>query len=153
MAIKLSRSTATDTLKVVCRMDDAVQCDDEAFANYQKTLDETFLGVMSSEPTRFVLRVHLPYAAQKTVTSEQLSIGADGIPQIKLGFMLEDVRCSLIDIENPASVAEGAKILYTRDSDGFASKELIAQLHSAGIVTELFAARQAAVQRLLPPKK
>ena len=154
MALMLKKTTANETIKVVCRLDDAIPKDisDADFQLYQESLDESFLN-LKAVPTRFVLRLNLPYAAQKTVTSEQIGVTADGKAEVRLGFMLEDVRCSLVDIENPPTVPEEDKLLYAKEGDGFASKELISRLHGAGIVTELFAARQAAVGRLSAPKK
>jgi hypothetical protein len=94
---------------------------------------------LSGEPTRFVLDLHLSYAAQQLVSNQQVKIGEDGKPDFRMSFLMEDVRCALCDIENPVGI-DGVK--FEKDHDGFASKELIAVLNSYGVVQTLFRARQ-----------
>ena len=127
MAIKIN--SALDIFKVISRQDEALPEDlsEEEFELYQSTLDETLLR-LKGEPTRFVMRRTLPYGAQQEITNQQVKVGRDGKPQVNFGFMLEEVRCSLIDIENPADIPQEEKVEFKRDGDGFASKELIAKL-------------------------
>lgn len=141
MAVKINKST--EAFKVILRSDDALPEDisEEKWAEYKKTLDETVLG-LKKEPTRFVLRRHLPFGAQQSIANHQISVGAGGKPTFQFGYMLEEIRCALTDIENPASIPEEDKILFKKAEDGFADHNLIAMLNSAGIVAELFATRQ-----------
>jgi hypothetical protein len=151
MAIILSSST--DVVKVISRIDDSLcEVSDEQWKVYQDTLDETHLTFVSGKtPTRFLVKKSLSFAAQKNVANQQMGLGEDGKPEIKIGYILEEVRCALVGIENPADLPEASHIKFSRESDGFASKELIAQLNSVGIVNELFAARQ--LKAVNAPKK
>lgn len=141
MAIKISKSS--DSFKYILRSDDAIGADvtDEDFEAYKKTGDESILR-LTKEPTRFVLRKNLPYAAQQAIANCQISVGAGGKPTFQFGYMLEEVRFALSDIENATDIAENEKLIYTKALDGGASYELIAMLNSAGYVAELFSVRQ-----------
>lgn len=151
MAVRLGSSS--DVVKVISRHDDAIADDltNEEFDLYQESLDESHLRLKST-PTRFVIRKTLPFGAQQEVTNQQVKIGNDGKPQVNFGFILEEVRCSLIGIENPEEIPEDQKIIFKKDADGFASKELIAKLNAIGIVSELYSAKQVKT-KVIPEKK
>jgi hypothetical protein len=143
MAIKLS--SPNEVLKVISRIDDSLTEDLTAdeWASYLENYDETLLRFKAGmEPTRFVIKKTLSYAAQQSVANSQVGMTEDGKPQIKIGFILDEVRCALTAIENPASTPEDQRIIFVKEIDGMASKELIAMLNDAGIVQELYQARQ-----------
>jgi len=132
-----------DNLEVISSKDDAVTVDAEAYGKYLETLDEAILCLKPGvEPTRFVLRRMLSYGMTQKIKTEQAGLGEDGKVQIRMGYILDDVRASLVDIKNPGSPI----LAFKKDSDGYASKELVAMLEQAGIANELYAARQAAVK-------
>jgi len=141
MAVLINKSN--EALKVVLRRDDAIPEDitDEVFEQYKKTLDESLLK-LTKEPTRFVLRKQLPFGAQQSIANHQIAIGVGGKPTFQFGYMLEEIRCALMDIENPAYLTEDDKLTFKKAEDGFAAFELIAMLNTAGVVAELFATRQ-----------
>lgn len=141
MAIKLPGKN--DLVRVVSQVDSALVKDEEAYKNYQKTLDESFLTFKEGEePTRFVLKKVLSYDAAQKVKNEQTKI-VNGQISLQLSFMSEDVRQSLVDIENPAYLNDFDKILYKKESDGGASKELMSLLEAADVVNDLYSARHA----------
>ena len=150
MAVKFS--SEADVFKLISRHDESIADDltDEEFELYQETLDESHLR-LKSEPTRFVVRRTLPFAAQQEVTNQQVRVGRDGKPQVNFGFMLEEVRCALIGIDNPADMVED-RLEFKKEADGFASKELIAKLNTVGIVSEIYAAKQSK-HKAIPEKK
>lgn len=139
MALKINKNQ--ETIKVITRMDDALPEDlsEENWSLYIDTLDESVLG-LKGEPTRFVLRVHLPLAAQKAILNEQATVSSTGQVQINIGFMLEEVRAALVGIENPVNTND--PIDFKLENDGLASKELIAMLQTAGVVAFLMGIRQ-----------
>ena len=55
---------------------------------------------------------------------------------------MEEIRLALVDVENPKDLPEIQRIVYKKASDGKTNHELIAQLETAGVVTELYTARQ-----------
>jgi hypothetical protein len=130
-----------ELIEVICSKDEAVTCDLDAYQEYLKTLDETILGLKPEiQPTRFCLKRTLPYAAAQRVRNQQLGY-KDGDVEVRLGFILEEVRASLIDIKNP-----GAGLEYKKDGDGGASKTLVEKLDAYGIVQELYTARQSSMK-------
>lgn len=129
-----------DTIEVISSKDEAIQCDAEAYAKYLDCLDESLLALAPGlEPTRFVMRKVLSYGMSQKIRTEQAGIGADGKIEVKLGFILDEIRASLIDVKNPGS----SQLQFKKDSDGYASKDLVALLDHVGIANELYAARQA----------
>jgi len=147
MAIHLPSFLAN--ISVISRKDDALPADltTQEWENYLATLEESHLRLGAKLPTYFVMKIHLPYASQQMIQSKQLGVSDSGEPEVRLGFILDTVRCSLIDIGNPADLPTEQHIVFKKDRDGNASKELIALLHEAGIVMELFSARQNALER------
>lgn len=141
MALKLPSST--DTFKVIARIDTAVSCTAEAYSNYLDTLDESLLN-LTAEPTRFVMRKVLPYRAAQGVQNQQFRY-AGGEVQLQPAFMLEEVRCSVVGIENPSNVEPDEKLNWEAHSDGYTSFDLMAKLQGAGVVMDLYRARQTAV--------
>ena len=141
MALIISKNDGS--IKVISSKDSSVNCDDEAYELYQKDLDEDLLE-LEGEPTRFVLRKGLNYKDQQIVKDAQIKMDGKNF-SISLSYMMEEVRLSLIDIENPADLSDIQKINFKRASDGKSSHDLIAMLETAGIVTELFTARQNAI--------
>lgn len=145
-----------ETFKVVSRRDDALAEDltDSEWDSYKETLDESVLRfVAGKSPTRFVMRSSLSFAAKKVIANEQIGIGANGKPTFQFGFTLDEVRCALVDVENPADLPAESHIVFKKDASGMnASEELIAFLDDLGIAAELYAARQVKNKATLPKK-
>lgn len=133
---------AKKTIKVVVSRDSAVGAP-EAYQDYLQSLDESVLE-LTAEPTRFVLNTVLDYRDQERVMSMQTKTTHTGQVSLDMSYMLEEVRCALVDIENPDDVPELQRIKWKRESDQRTSKALMAQLNSAGIVTDLYTALTAA---------
>jgi len=133
------------TIAVICSKDGSITIEDAdeksaAHDEYLKDLDESRLS-LEGEPTRFIMRKVLPYSASKFIKNEQVSY-TDGTPNVKMGFMLDEVRMSLVDIQNPGV----DDLKYKKGSDGYTSTKLMETIESIGITTELYTARANAVQ-------
>lgn len=144
MAVKLSM--AKGNIDVVLSVDDAVTCPPEEYQAYLESFkkgsgDESLLK-LNGEPTRFVMRKVLPFEADIEITDMQMEIGEGGKPKIKTGFVLEEVRKALIDIKNPPDAP--SPIEFKRDADNYANKEIIQMLYQAGVLAELWNARNNA---------
>jgi len=125
------------TIKVICSKDASIGAP-EMYAEYAKTLEEDLLELKEGEsPTRFVLKTVLDYKAQQKIQNMQISY-TDGDVGLKLGFVIEEIRMSLIDVEGPGADS----IRFKKDSDGYASKQLLELLAANGIVNDLYNARQ-----------
>lgn len=143
----LSLSGDGEVVEVVSSRDEAVTCDYDSYQEYLRTLDESLLALKQDvSPTRFVLKKTLPYAAAQRIKNQQLGY-KDGDVEVRLGFILEEVRTALSDIKNP-----GTGLEYKKDGDGGASKNLIEKLEAAGIVQELYTARQTAMKSAVSKK-
>lgn len=139
MAISFAKLSGN--FKLISSIDPAVNCsvdgENSDYDNYLKTLDEDLLN-LSAEPTRFVAKRTLDFRAHKAIKGAQIEKDGKEM-KVTTAFIMEQVRQSLTDIENP----EGTKtdLNYKRDDDGKASRELIADLESLGIVMELYTAQ------------
>jgi hypothetical protein len=143
MAIKMGNTK--DIIKVIVRKDDAISdvVTDEEWKAYTETLDESKLTFKPGEmPTRFSLKTCLAYEAQEVVKNKQMTVGKDGKANFNLGYTMEETRCALVGIENPVNLPEDQHVLFVKEIDGFASKELISGLFNAGYGDDLFAIRQ-----------
>lgn len=129
-------------IKVVSSKDSSVKCSDEDYEKYAETLDESYLR-LEGEPTRFLLRSSLDYKGHEIIMDKQTKMGDKGKVEFSLAYILSEVRMALVGIENPESLPKDQHIEFKRESDGYASKELIASLQSHGVVMELFKARQS----------
>ena len=123
---------------------------DEAYQSYLKDLDESKLRfVDNSEPTRFVMKKILPYKLAMKVKNHQVAVEA-GKVKFQSSYMNEEVRCSLCDIEQP-EVPDHLKdrlIPWKQDGAGGASESVMEFLEAAGVVTDLFTARNNAINNL-----
>ncbi len=135
MAVQLA--TRLETFKVILRIDGSLVKNDEEYNEYLKTLDESILKFEdgAEEPTRIVMRKVLPYALAQKVENQKLKF-KDGEVQMQTAFIMEEVRCSIVDIENPGTLPN------TKHGDGGASIELIEILVGAGVINDLYTARQ-----------
>jgi hypothetical protein len=140
MALKLP--SKSESFKVVMRIDSALGegADYDAYLN---SLSEEHLKLVD-EPTRLVMRKVLPYRLAQGVQNQQFKYQG-GEVTIQPAFMLEEVRCSIIGVENPANVSDEDKIDFKAHSDGGASEDLMSLLQAAGLVVDLYRARQSAV--------
>jgi len=139
MALKLP--SRNETYKVVLRIDSAVGCSAEEYDRYLETLDESLLK-LKEEPTRFVMRKVLPYRLASQVQDMQFGFEKNEV-KVRSSFMLEEVRCSLVGIENPPHIPESEKIEFKAHGDGGASEDLMASLGAAGVAMDLYKTRQA----------
>lgn len=145
MALRLP--SLTDTFKVVLKspIESAVTCNDDEYQKYLDSLDESYLR-LAGEPTRFVMRKVLPAIAQAEVTNSQFEM-QDGEMKIKLGFIQKEVQASIVDIENPADMPVSDRIEFKRQPGllGGLHDDIFAQLGAAGVVMDLYRAKQTAI--------
>lgn len=140
MALKLP--SRNDTFRVVLRIDSALG-DNADYEAYLKSLDESHLD-LREEPTRIVMRNVLPLRLYRKVQDEQVEY-KDGGVKINSSFTSEEVRCSIVGIENPPHLGADDKVEFKAAGDGGASEDLIAQFAAAGVIYDLYQARQTAV--------
>jgi len=135
----LNFENENDFFEVISFKDESVTCDQESYGEYLKTLDETILQLKPDVmPTRFKMKKIIPYAVKKNLRKDQYGMDTEGKNiNVNLGFIIDEVRASLVDINNP-----GKGLEFKKDGDNMASKLLIEKLDTYGIVQELYAARQ-----------
>lgn len=140
----ITKSQLSDgTIEVIAKIDGALIKDDEAYAQYLSTLDESVLTfVDGDEPTRFVMRRVLPWKEAQRVQNKQVRF-EKGEAQFQMSFMAEEVRAALIDIKNPSNLPEDQKLKFEKHKEDLgASEELMSRLMAAGIVSDLYVARK-----------
>lgn len=146
MAVLLA--TKRDTFDVIVSVDTSLDVTEDQWNLYKETLDETHLRFKEGmQPTRFVMRQVLPFALAKKVQNDQMTT-KNGTMEVQLGFILEEVRASLVEIKNPEDVPEDQKIKFEKDKDGGASEKLMELLSAARLVEELYSARQVKVGKM-----
>lgn len=140
MAVLLN--TKRETFDVILSFDTALDVTEEEFELYKETLNETHLRFKEGQnPTRFVLRQVLPFALAKKVQNDQITT-VNGKMEVQLSFIPEEVKAALVDIKNPPELPEDQQIKFEKDKDGSASEKLMELLMAAGVVQELYNARQ-----------
>ena len=139
MAFSLSDDKAT--VKIVVSKDSAVKCSDEEFKEYLKDLDETKLK-LDGCPTRFVFRKTLDYKGHQILLRSQATI-EKGQVHADISSILTDVRLHWVGVENPPDLPLNKQIIFKKESDGYASKELVAKLQSFGVLMEISVALKA----------
>ena len=128
-----------EKISVVASCDSAVRCDEEAYEEYQKSLDERHLN-LDGEPTRFVLKKYLTWGEQDQVDDLKTKVEGKKV-KVNMSFMAEDVRLSLVDIENPPEVDEINRLVIEKDKWGKPTKEFVGLLRDMKIVNDLYSAR------------
>lgn len=120
---------------------------DKAYQDYLKDLDESKLRfVANSAPTRFVMKKVLPYKLAMKVKNHQVAVEA-GKVKFQSSYMNEEVRCSLCEIEQP-EVPDHLKdrlIPWKEDGAGGAAESVMEFLEAAGVVSDLYTAKQNAI--------
>lgn len=139
-----------DKFEVVLERDSALSMTSEEYKEYlESKCNKTFLKKKDGqEPTIFVMRKVLPFELAEKVQNKQMNVSEKGKMNFQMAFMLEEIRASLIDIINPPGVTPEQSIKFIKDSDGGAHEDLVAVLHAAGIVQELYNARASVLKDL-----
>jgi hypothetical protein len=153
MAISLSHVTS-ENIKIICKQDSALAFPDEDYQEYlDNRLDESKLRFKEGDaPTRFILRTVLPFELAKAVKNAQTKMQG-GELRVQMSFTDEDVRCSLVDIENPQHVPKDQWIKFEKAGDGGASEKLMSVLMASGISMDLYSAKQAYISKASDLKK
>jgi hypothetical protein len=139
--MSFSIESVDSTIKVIVSKDNAVKCTEEEYEKYTETLDESLLN-LEGEPTRFLLRKNLSYEASQKVMDAQASFHK-GKVQMKMSYVMEEVRAAWVGVENPTDLPKERCIVWKRDNDSLASRDLIAGLQNAGVLMDLYKCRQA----------
>lgn len=139
MAIKLP--DLNERFEVVLKIDSAIdseKCSSDDYNEYLKTGNEGLLH-LKEEATRFVMTKTLNYKNAKKIQRAQFSSN-DGKPEFDFSSIMEEVRLSLVDIKNPASVPKEDHIEFKQHGEGGASDDLMAKLVAVGAVMDLWTA-------------
>lgn len=138
----------TDAISVVASVDTALdQMDEGAYDRYIETLDESHLKFKIEdgkpvEPTRFRLRKVLPWKLAQKIEDMKLGMSnGEAVP--RMAWMGEEVRVSLIGIDNPPGTPKDQELELKKHGDGGALPDFVAKLMAAGIVNDLWRARQS----------
>lgn len=140
MAITLDNLVADGLIDVIIRSDSALDVTDEEYGDYVKTLDESKLKYKEGDmPTKWVMKRKLTYRQKQNIENKKVRL-EKGEVQIQLGFMMEEVKMSLVDIKNPSNVPPDKCLVLKKTGDGV-DEEFLSKL--GDIVQELYNVRSA----------
>lgn len=136
------------TVEVVVSKDEALDMTTEQYNNYLKDVSDQNRLIFKKDLgyedcTRFVLRKVLPFKQAQKIMGKQIGVDIQGKASFDLGYIMEEVRSSLVDIVNPVNC--GKPLEFKRGSDGLAAEDLVAGIHSAGVLFDLFSGRTNSV--------
>jgi hypothetical protein len=135
----LALGDRNEVIKVISSKDDAVTCSPEDYKDYLLCLDTNLLGLKEGvEPTVFHLKKILTAEEENFVESKKLGSSKDGSPQVQLAFIPEAVRQALVKIEPAIDEKQHHKT-------GKFSAEFISVLNQIGVASELYTARENAL--------
>lgn len=153
MAFTTDNLLSDGEIKVILRVDSALDItdkgeDDDEYDDYINAgLDESKLKLKDGqEATRFVMKRSIPLKHATRIESAKLKYGADGEVNVQLGFIIEEIRACLKGVENPPSVPKDKQIALKFTGDGLVEERMMAGLVAAGVVQNLYAARQSALK-------
>jgi hypothetical protein len=142
MAIALG--DRNEVIKVISSKDDAVDCSVEDYKDYLETLDEVYLNLKEGvKPTVFHLKKILTAEEENFVEAKKLGASKDGTPQVQLAFIPEAVRQSLVRVDQPDDASPLGEKPHPKT--GKFSPEFISVLNQVGIASELYTARENAL--------
>lgn len=133
------------TIAVIVQKDEAVTCSDENYVKYLESLDEDLLE-LDGDPTRFVLKKHLMLPDQNAVTDAKTGVDAKGNISLKLSFMVEDIRLSLLRVEGPKDSPLNFDFSKMKSKNNEIKNNLLAAMAEKEIIGDLFRARQATTE-------
>lgn len=143
MAFKIRKGLTE--ISVVLRMDDAVKCNDDEYAEYIASFspdspgDESLLK-LSEDPTRFILRLNLSWEAKRKVESGNMSIKGQNV-SIDPYYTKDLLRHSFKSIKNPSQVPLDEQLKFVKDSsDKLISKSFMNDLEQMGELENLVTA-------------
>lgn len=161
MGLSSLSAISRESVDVVLKCDDALDMTADAYKAYidAGAPKELLVYKEGKTPTWFKLRLVLPYRSTLKLENMKLdliqkrdgdTVTKDLVPQ--LAWMIEDVRLSLVAIEQPPG-EEIPELVYKRDAEGGASFELMSVLMALDVYADLFNARHNAKAKFYDPLK
>jgi hypothetical protein len=140
-------------LEVIIGIDSALDVTPEEYQEYLQTLDESLLKFKEGEePSRFVMKRHVPEKHALKIEDKKLSVKTDG-DSVALGmsYLHLEVAATLKDIKYPDYVPEEKRIKLKFTGDGLVQSHIIEQFHSANIIKNLATGRQNYLKKFANP--
>lgn len=153
MSLNFDLKAASDpgaVIEVVCKFDSCLDMDEAEYADYIAAgADANLLKLKPGKElvdcTLFVLKKNLDWSGHERLMKKQFEIDpVTKQPTPNPAFVMSDIQNALVDIKNPEDAE--FKILFKSDRPGLAAREIVSGLHNAGILLDLFTARQNAVK-------
>jgi hypothetical protein len=142
MSFTLENLVSDGDIEVIVRVDSALDVTGEEYDAYLEDLDESKLKLKDSlVPTRFLMRRQIGYKHILRVENSKAKY-VDGEMTPQMGFITETVRAALKGIKYDDSVPAEKRIQIKLTGDGLVEDRLMSSFVQAGIVNDLFKARQ-----------
>lgn len=139
MAFSLSKES--NKISVIARCDDSLLVEDQeefenTYLSYLEDLNENKLKFIDGKlPTRFILKRNLNLSEHIKIKNDQFKMNSSKEFIVQMGSQIEEIRLSLIDIENPSDRPDC--VTFKADGSGGATKDLIEKLVNSGITDDL----------------
>jgi hypothetical protein len=141
MAIMLQNDRPLNAVQIIARIDDAVDNSASDWEKYDETLDPQHLVMLAGkEPTIFLCNFEVSAKDRASINNSIMQgVDEEGKPKVGLGsWQLSVARIVLKDIQNPASVPDAQKLVFTKDGRGYTDDRTLNKLSRLGIIVEIF---------------
>lgn len=141
MALTIDNLSGPGTMKIILKIDPALEgTSQEEYSDYLRDLNESKLKVKDGEiPTRWVMKKQVKYGDKQRIDDMKIKIGDGGRVGFGMAWMAEEIRCTLVDVENPDSVPVDKRITLKKSGDGTVMEDTMSMLGE--IPTLLYYAR------------
>lgn len=143
MAITLQHGKRLNAVRIISRIDDAVDAATTDWEAYDKDLDESHVKLLpGKKPTVFLCNFELKAKEAAAIKNNMQTVEVDaGENKIKMtmgSWAFQVVRLTLKDIENPDTVPADSQLVMKREGAGYPTDDTLTQLERLGIVQEIF---------------
>lgn len=139
-----------ETFLVPLRIDTALDMTTEQYNEFLETGD---IGLIKCKegmtPTYFKLRRTLPYKLSMRLENLKTELvvkrengKTTSEPNVRMAFMLEEIRFSIVDIVNPPNAPTDEIVTFTKDAEGLCSPEVMQLVLATGCHMDLWTAKQ-----------
>lgn len=143
MAITIQQGKRLNAVRIISRIDDAVDAEGTDWEAYDKDLDEKHIKLLPGKtPTVFLCNFELKAKEAANIKNNMQTVEVDaGENKIKMtmgSWAYQVVRLTLKDIQNPDSVPAENQLVMKREGAGYPMDETMTMLERLGVVQEIF---------------
>ena len=143
MAVKMSQKRNLSSVRLISKIDDAVDEEKSDWDEYSKdpiTNESAIKFIEGKKPTYFVCNFDFSGKQSASVKDAMVKIDEEKNPSVAYGrWGYKVAQIALKDIENPPDVPEMDKIRIKKDGGtGYVMESVMTDLERLGVVAEIF---------------